>query len=140
MPTCEMLMRMAGGRIEGLNLDAFVLQATKYEEEEDLFARYTRRWAEMRLTHPFAVRRVKELVKWVSEGDFDRIRGGSYIRRGQEPPVTKEFESAVSHYRERFTSVFERTAGGLQRVAEQLSTWLRERSPEGEGEEADWLA
>ncbi len=139
MPTCEMLMRCAGGKLDGMNLDAFVRQATNYEEEEDLFARYTRRWAEMRLTHPFAVRRVKELVRWVSEGDFDRIHGGNYIRRGQEPPITKEFESAVSHYRERFTAVFERTAGGLQRVAEQLNTWLRDRTTEGE-DDADWLA
>ena len=49
-------------------------------EEEDLFARRSRFWSEMRRTHPPAVRRVEELVTWVESGDYDRIRSGSYVR------------------------------------------------------------
>ena len=41
--TCRMLMRMAGGSLEGMNLDAFITQATEYEDEEDLFARWSPR-------------------------------------------------------------------------------------------------
>jgi Zn-dependent protease with chaperone function len=123
--TCRMLMRMAGGAIDGMNLDAFVQQATQYEEEEDLFARWNRAWVEIALTHPFAVRRVKELVGWVAEGDFDRIRGGNYVRRGQEPPPSAEFSAAVEHYRTRFMAMFERTTGGVQRIVGQFEDWLR---------------
>jgi Zn-dependent protease with chaperone function len=122
---CRMLMRMAGGAIEGMSLDAFIAQAVEYEEEEDLFARWSRAWVEIALTHPFAVRRVRELIRWVESGEFDRIRDGSYVRRGAEPPVSKEFEAAVAHYRERFAGMLERTTGGVSRLVTQLEEWLR---------------
>ena len=125
---CRLLMRMAGGAIEGMSLDAFVAQAASYAEEDDLFTRWGRAWVELGVSHPFAVKRVRELVGWVQEGDFDRIRSGTYVRRGQEPPPSAEFESAVSHYRQRFTQMLERTAGGVQRLASQMEDWLRRRS------------
>ena len=84
-----------------MSLDAFITQATDYTEEDDLFSRWSRAWVEIGLTHPFAVRRVRELVLWVRTGDFDHIRGGTYPRRGSEPPPSAEFEAAVGHYRER---------------------------------------
>lgn len=123
--TCRMLMRMAGGALAGMDLDAFVQQATEYEEESDLFARWNRAWMEISLRHPFAVRRVKELVGWVAAGDFDRIRSGSYVRKGQEPPTSKEFADAVRHYRDRFMAMLDRTTGGVQRLVSQLEDWLR---------------
>lgn len=125
---CRLLMRMAGGAIEGMSLDAFVAQAAAYAEEDDLFVRWGRAWIELGVSHPFAVKRVRELVGWVQGGDFDRIRSGTYVRRGQEPPPSAEFESAVSHYRQRFTQMLERTAGGVQRLASQMEDWLRRRS------------
>ena len=132
---CGMLMRMAGGAIEGMSLDAFIAQAASYAEEDDLFVRWGRAWVEVGLSHPFAVKRVRELVAWVQEGDYDRIRSGGYVRRGQEPPPSAEFESAVSHYRQRFTQVLERTAGGVQRLAAQMEDWLRRRtSSEDDGD------
>lgn len=133
--TCRMLMRMAGGAIEGMDLDAFLAQATEYEEEEDLFARWSRAGVELMLTHPFAVRRVKELIAWVSSGDFERIRDGNYVRRGQEPPPGEEFQAAVAHYRERFTQLLGRATGGVQRVVNQIEDWLRgtDRDPHDDG-------
>jgi Zn-dependent protease with chaperone function len=125
--TCRLLMRMAGGALEGMNLDAFIAQAAQYHEEDDLFARWSRAWVEIGLSHPFAVRRVRELVSWVSSGDYDRIRGGTYVHRGEEPPVTAEFEAAFEHYRERFTRMLDRTSGGVQRLIGQLDDWLRGR-------------
>jgi Zn-dependent protease with chaperone function len=124
---CRMLMRMAGGALQGMNLDAFIAQATEYDEEEDLFARWSRAWVQFGSTHPFAVRRVRELVAWVGSGDYDRIRAGSYVRRGQEPPPSAEFDSAVTHYRERFSQMLERTSGGAQRLITQIDDWLQGR-------------
>ena len=37
--TCRTLMRMAGGPVPGMNLDAFIAQATEYEGEGDPFRR-----------------------------------------------------------------------------------------------------
>jgi Zn-dependent protease with chaperone function len=134
---CKVLMRMAGGALEGMNLDAFIRQATEYTDEEDLFARWSRAWVEVGLTHPFPVRRVRELVTWVSTGDFDRIRRGSYVRRGTEPPPSAEFNDAVAHYRKRFAQTLERATGGVQRLVTQLEEWLKKSRSAGTGADGD---
>jgi Zn-dependent protease with chaperone function len=133
LDVCRLLMRMAGGALPGMNLDAFIKQANDYHDEDDLFSRHARFFTELNLTHPFAVRRLKELTTWVQAGDYDRIRGGSYARRGEEPPPSAEFNAAVAHYRERFAAFLERTAGDVQRVGRQLGDWLRARTPGASG-------
>ncbi len=143
LPVCQMLMRTAGGALDGMSLDAFIRQATQYEDEDDIYARHARFWEEIGRPHPFAVRRVRQLVRWVSEGEFDPIRAGHYVRRGQEPPASAEFDAAVSHYGDRFVAMVDRVGGGVQRVADQISAWLRARqgagtSPSGDDAEDDW--
>jgi Zn-dependent protease with chaperone function len=122
---CRVVMRLAGGSVPGMNFDAFLRQATEYDGEEDLFSRHTRFWHEMNLTHPIAVRRVKELVAWVQTGEFDRIRDGIYPRRGNEPPPSAAFNDAVAHYRDRFTGFIDRTVGNAKDLREQFSDWLK---------------
>lgn len=129
---CRLLMRIAGGALPGMSVDAFVRQATEYTEEEDLFARRARFAYELGRTHPAAVRRVRELVTWVESGEYDRIRSGSYVRRGEEPPPSAEFDAAVSHYRQRFVAMIERTAGGINKLSNQVSTWLRRNDEDEE--------
>ncbi len=63
-------------------------------------------------------------MEWVQSGAYDRIRDGDYPRRGQEPPPTEEFEDAVAHYKERFSRILERAAGGVQDLGRRLGTWL----------------
>jgi len=121
---CRTLMRMAGGPVKDLNLDAFILQATEYEGEADPFARYSRFFAEIATTHPFPVRRVRELITWVSAGGLDRIRAGSYLRRGQEPPPSAEFNAAFQHYRSRFSTIVERAGDGISTIFDRVTTWL----------------
>jgi hypothetical protein len=125
-----------------MSLDAFIRQATEYEDEDDIYSRHARFWEEIGRPHPFAVRRVGQLVRWVSEGEFDPIRAGHYVRRGQEPPASAEFDAAVSHYAERFEAMVDRVGGGVQRVADQIGAWLRSRqgaaSPPTEGDGDDW--
>jgi len=121
---CRTLMRMAGGPIQGLNLDAFIRQATEYEGEADPFARYSRFFPEITTTHPFSVRRVQELIAWVSAGELDRIRSGSYLRRGQEPPASAEFEAAFRHYKNRFASIIDRAGDGISTVFDRVTDWL----------------
>jgi len=123
--TCRLLMRLAGGAVEGMDLDAFLAQAARYSEEEDVVARWSRAWVEASLTHPFAVKRARELMAWVGDGDFDRLQSGLYVRRGQEPPVSSEVSSAVAHYRDRFVKVLGVAAGGMDRALRQLEDWLR---------------
>jgi hypothetical protein len=133
---CRVLMRLAGGAVPGMSLEAFLSQAAEYDDEDDLFSRHARFWTELNLTHPIAVRRVKELTEWVQSGEYDRIRGGSYPRRGHEPPPSAEFNAAVAHYRERFSRFLDRTAGNVQDLGKQLGGWLKKwGTVEGEDEE-----
>ena len=101
-------MRLAGGALPGMSFDAFLAQATEYQEEDDLFSRHARFWLELNLTHPFAVRRVRELMAWVKSGDYDRIRqrelrpprpratayGGVHGGRGPLPGALHRFPRA----------------------------------------------
>jgi Zn-dependent protease with chaperone function len=130
LAVCATLMRVAGGNLPGTDLQAFLRQATEYVDDDDLFARHARFGAELTQTHPYAVRRVKELVGWVGRGDYDRIISGSYVRRGEEPSVSAEFDAAVRHYSERFNQMLARTGGGLTKLGGQIQSWLR-RDPGG---------
>lgn len=122
---CRVLMRLAGGALPGMSLGAFLKQATEYDDEDDLFSRHTRFWVELKLTHPIAVRRVKELIGWVQSGEYDRIRVGVYPRRGNEPEPSAEFTAAVLHYRERFSKFVDRTSGNVQDLGKQFGDWLK---------------
>jgi Zn-dependent protease with chaperone function len=134
---CRVLMRLAGGALPGMNFEAFLAQAAAYEDEEDLFSRHARFWTELSLTHPMAVRRVKELTEWVESGEYQRICDGDYPRRGQEPASSEEFEAAVAQYRERFSRILDRLAGGVQVVGRQLGEWLKKVQGDDEDHEAD---
>jgi len=128
-----------------MNFEAFLKQANDYEDEDedededDRFSRHARFWSELNLTHPVAVRRVKELTEWVQTGAYDRIRDGDYPRRGEEPPPSEEFEDAVAHYRERFSRILDRAAGGVQDLGRRLGGFLeRWQTPgAGPGEDED---
>jgi Zn-dependent protease with chaperone function len=122
---CRVLMRLAGGALPGMSLDAFLKQSVEYHDEDDIFSRHSRFWLELNLTHPFAVRRVKELMEWVQSGEYDRIMAGNYPRRGHEPPPSVEFTAAVAHYGERFSRFLDRTAGNVQDLGKQLGSWLK---------------
>ena len=121
---CRALMHLAGGGPEGLNLDAFIQQADEYVEWDDLFDRRQRLGSELGSTHPFPVRRVYELTRWVKSGEYDRIIAGEYVHRGEEPPPSAEFRRAVDHYSERFGEFVERSAGSLTRTTKQFTRWL----------------
>jgi len=133
---CRVLMRVAGGALPGMNFDEFLKQAVEYDSEDDLFSRHSRFWVELSLTHPIAVRRVKELIEWVQSGEYDRIIDGSYPRRNHEPPPSAEFDAAVAHYAERFSGFLDRTAGNVQDLGKQLGDWLKKR-PGRDGETAE---
>ncbi len=139
MVVCRVIMRGAGGDLPGLQVDAFLRQAAGYAGETDLFARKARASGDLRRRHPSAVRRAHELVSWVQSGDFDRIRSGQYVRRGAEPPLSGELRQAVSHYQERFAEMLQRTVGGVDKVADQMTQWLgrmgHHAAPGGEAED-----
>jgi Zn-dependent protease with chaperone function len=135
---CRTLMVLGGGvSADRLNLDAFMTQAMEYEQWDDPSDRVRRFFYEAGLTHPLAVRRVREVLTWVQSGDYDRIQRGEYRTREQDANanVREEAGDAVEFYAERFRTIFREMGENLTKAgsqvsgaAEQLADWLRNRN------------
>jgi Zn-dependent protease with chaperone function len=136
---CRALMVLAGGlHADKLDLDAFLTQAREYEDWDDPSDRVRRFFYEINATHPYAVRRVSEVMKWVQSGEYDRIARGDYIKRGEEPPVREEASDAMDFYAERFRAIFSDIGDNVTKlgnqvggVAEQVADWIRGRTGGG---------
>jgi Zn-dependent protease with chaperone function len=132
---CRGLMALAGGmHADKLNLDAFLTQAREYEDWDDPSDRVRRFFYEINSTHPYAVRRVAEVMKWVQSGEYDRIQRGEYVKRGEEPPVQHEAGDAFEFYAERFRAIFREVGENVTKMgnqigglAEQAADWIRSR-------------
>ncbi len=132
MVTCRTLMVLGSGvASKHMNVDSFVRQGTEYRDVEG-WDKLARMRGELFQTHPFAVKRVHELLKWVQSGEYDRIVSGDYLRRGQEPGAREETEAATQHYTERFKGFFEDATDGVAKVGEQLT--------DATNKVADWFA
>ena len=119
--TCRTLMVIAGGLPSSrLNLDRFIEQGRAYREAEGL-DRLSRLRSELALTHSRPVKRVHEIMKWVQSGEYDRIVGGDYVRRGAEPGLREEADAAQEHYSERFRAIFGEAGEGVAKAGEQLA-------------------
>jgi hypothetical protein len=136
MDVCRSLMTLSAGEAAAdLNLDAFIAQGLDYQEKGSGLERLTRLFIDLNITHPMPVRRIHELLKWVREGDYDRIVDGEYVRRGEEPPPREEAEAAGQHYGDRVRDAFKGAGESLQDVGTQLGDWLsRQRKQDGAGE------
>jgi hypothetical protein len=125
MAVCRTLMAIAGGEaVDELNLDAFMKQGLEYDEKGSGLERLTRLFMHLNITHPMPVRRTHQLLDWVRSGDYDRIKDGSYIRRGQEPPLREEAGAAQEHYAQRVRDAFKDVGDSLGDVGDQLGEWL----------------
>jgi len=123
---CRMLMTMsAGAKAADLNLDAFMRQSMEYTETGEGLDRLQRLLTDLRQTHSLPVKRVHELLAWVREGEYDRIIGGEYLKRGQERPVREEAADAATHYSERFKDLFKEAGEHVSGAGQQLSEWLK---------------
>ncbi len=133
MTTCQTLMVVAGGAASRkLSLDAFVKQANEYVDWEPGWEKLSRFRIELMQSHPFPVRRVSELMKWVRSGDYDRIVSGDYVRRGSKADARQEAGDAAEFYAERFRTIFREVGVGVSKTgdrvsdaADRLSDWLK---------------
>lgn len=126
MAVCRALMVISAGEAAAdLSLDAFIAQSMEYSEGGQGLERLTRMLQELGLTHPMPVRRVRHLLDWVREGGYDRIVGGEYLRRGDEPPLRDEADAAQEHYSARISDAFQTAGSSINEVGQQLSDWLQ---------------
>jgi Zn-dependent protease with chaperone function len=123
---CRTLMVVtAGEAADDLDLDAFLAQGVDYREGGSGGERLTRMLQDLGVTHPLPVRRVHLLLDWVREGEYDRIVGGEYVRRGEEPGPREEAEGARDHYTARISAAVQEAGTSLAEMSEQLGDWLR---------------
>jgi Zn-dependent protease with chaperone function len=125
---CRTLMVLAAGaEAEELDLAQFMAQAQAqdYDSGGTGLDRLSRMFTDLNITHPMPVRRAQELMAWVRSGEYDRIVGGEYLRRGEEPPVRNEAGEAAAHYADRFRGAFRDAGEAVGSATEQLADWLR---------------
>jgi Zn-dependent protease with chaperone function len=138
--TSRTLMVLAGGiKSSTLNLDAFLQQASDYEEWSSGWDKLNRMRNDLYMTHSRPVRRVKEIMEWVQSGEYDRVARGEYPTRDQQADARKEAGDAYEHYKQRFRRIFsdfggenvgERVAdaqGKVADAAEKVADWLKPR-------------
>jgi Zn-dependent protease with chaperone function len=127
LATCRTMMVMAAGVPSSrLNLDAFLQQATEYELGGSGYDKLSRFFMELGLTHDFAVRRSAEIMRWVQSGEYDRIVGGEFPKRGEERGTKAAAREAVDHYVERFWAIYREAGEEVADVSSKLSDWLRD--------------
>jgi Zn-dependent protease with chaperone function len=125
--TCRTLMVLAGGSASRkLDLDAFLQQASEYEEWGSGLDRLARNAVQLRLTHDVPVRRVSELMRWVRSGEYDRVVGGDFRRRDDADVDPRAAAGeAVDMYAERFKQIFRDAQDELANASGKLSDWLK---------------
>jgi Zn-dependent protease with chaperone function len=133
LAVCRALMIISAGEAANdLNLDAFIAQAMDYDEGARGLERLTKLLQDLNVMHPMPVRRVRQLLDWVREGDYDRIVGGEYLRRGEEPPLRDEADAAADHYSARIGDAFAQAGSSIAEAGDQLAKWLaRQRNSGG---------
>jgi Zn-dependent protease with chaperone function len=98
----RMFMKLAGGgKLEEMNLDAFMTQAKEYEEGGDAVDVIYKVLNTLGMTHPFHTLRAAELQRWIGTGEYDRILRGEYPRRGSEDekrPLADDIGEAGKYY------------------------------------------
>lgn len=125
LTVCRALMTLAAGEAaEDLSLDAFMAQGIDYSESGTGLDRLSRLLLHLNLTHPLPVRRTHELLAWVRGGEYDRIVGGEYLRRGDEWKLSDEAEAASSHYGDRVREALQDAGESIGDVGRQLGEWL----------------
>jgi Zn-dependent protease with chaperone function len=90
-----------GGDMTQMDLNAFLVQAREYEEAGGAIDRIFKILSVLGQTHPFNAVRAAELQRWIEAGNYERIVGGEYTRRGAESaqrPIEKDIDDARDHY------------------------------------------
>jgi Zn-dependent protease with chaperone function len=133
---CRSLLALAAGEaVDELSLDAFIAQGMDYSERGTGLERLTRRLQDLQLTHPMPVRRVRVLLDWVREGDYDRMVRGDYLRRGEEASAREEADATGTFYADRIGSAIQAAGSSVAEVGQQLGDWLKQTR--GGGDDPD---
>lgn len=117
-------LKLAGGANldDPINLDAFLAQAREYET---MAGPWDKVWQFINTafrTHPMATVRAGELQRWIESGEYERILGGVYARRGEQPPpLADDLQAAGSYYEERTRDAMNTVGDMVNRARDAFS-------------------
>jgi Zn-dependent protease with chaperone function len=118
-------MKLAGGsRLGEMDITSFLEQAREYDAQGDLRDGALKLLSLQGQLHPFAVIRAAELRKWVEGGDYQRILGGDYPRRGQEheASVGDDAREAAKSYKQTMDDSADALIGVLRSIGDEASS------------------
>ncbi|MEJ7809082.1 MAG: M48 family metallopeptidase [Gemmatimonadaceae bacterium] len=90
-----------GAEGDDINLDEYLVQAEEYETGGTAIDTVFKYINTAFQTHPFHTVRVAELHRWVRSGEYYRIIGGDYPRRGEHRPLSSDYADAAGYYGEK---------------------------------------
>jgi len=100
-PSYSVLMRMAGGdNPSELNMNDFFLQADEYENSKGLLDGIHKVLNTVWTSHPFPVIRLTELRNWIAAGEYAKIIGGDYQKRGNtQNRIADDIKDSFNYYK-----------------------------------------
>jgi Zn-dependent protease with chaperone function len=125
------LLHIAGGVGKGASVKAFQEQARRYEEEGSKTDGVLKMLALLGRRHPFPVQRIKELDEWIDSGEYERILGGDYAVREDDPEpkeTWQEWKQTASDY-----------ADGFKSSADPVARWMRDTGLEVTEKAREWF-
>jgi Zn-dependent protease with chaperone function len=137
LAVCRALMVISAGEAaDELNLDAFIAQGMDYSDRGTGLEMLTRLLQQLQITHPMPVRRVRILLDWVREGEYDRMVRGDYMRRGEEPSPREEADAASVYYADQVGNALKAAGSSAAEVGQQLGDWLKRTRGGGGGDQS----
>lgn len=131
-------LKMAGGAAgdDEISLEAFMAQAKAYETQADLADKVWQVINTAFRTHPFGAVRAAEIQQWVDSGEYAKIIGGDYRRRGDaaSPNLSDDFVDAAGYYGDQAKSAMDTISGVLGRARDAFSDAFKTSGSTGNGE------
>ncbi|HTR76612.1 MAG TPA: M48 family metallopeptidase [Gemmatimonadaceae bacterium] len=123
-------MKLAGGGApEGdqSSLEEFMQQAAEYETGGSAMDTVFKLLNTAFREHPFNTVRAAELLRWQRGGGYDTILAGTYMRRGEERPLSDDYVDAAGHYGEETRQTFAQFGDAFNRAKDAFSATWRNR-------------
>ena len=118
-------LKMAGGGALGdtIDLDTFLVQAREYEIDGGAWDKVLKVVNTAFRDHPFATVRSAELQRFVDSGQYAKILGGDYVRRGAEKdqPLNDDFKQAADHYSAQARDAVNTVADAMSRARDAFA-------------------
>jgi hypothetical protein len=122
-------LKMAGGAAnhDEINLDEFLKQAAEYEAPGNTWDSLLKLFNTAMRDHPFATVRVAELQRWVASGQYAKIIGGDYPRRGTEDDrdLKVDYREAAGYYGDRAKAALNELEGVADRARDAFNQAFR---------------